>query len=148
MVRCNSRQADSGEEHPAEACSASDEADRANEKLTAPSEGRTVRGRQVYSFLILKHTACHSAWPETKDETNLLFVVDRCTYELGPVIGKGNDGQVLRAVNLETGKRVAVKIMRQRLNQDDNMSEVKSPPPQVTAIRFRITSHGYGRGIT
>ena len=48
----------------------------------------------------------------------------RCTYELGPVIGKGNDGQVVRAVNLETGKRVALKIMQRRVNPDDNLSEV------------------------
>lgn len=47
----------------------------------------------------------------------------RCTYEVGPVIGKGNDGQVVRAVNMESGKRVAIKIMRRRYNQDDGMSE-------------------------
>lgn len=47
----------------------------------------------------------------------------RCTYELGPVIGKGNDGQVVRAVNLETGSRVALKIMQRRVNPDDNLSE-------------------------
>jgi len=51
----------------------------------------------------------------------------RCTYELGPVIGKGNDGQVVRAVNLETGKRVALKIMQRRVNPDDNLSEVFPP---------------------
>lgn len=47
----------------------------------------------------------------------------RHTYEIGALIGKGNDGQVVRAVNLETGKRVALKIMRRRCNQDDGMSE-------------------------
>jgi len=47
----------------------------------------------------------------------------RHTYEIGAIIGKGNDGQVVRAVNLETGKRVAMKIMRRRCNQEDGMSE-------------------------
>jgi len=43
----------------------------------------------------------------------------RHTYEIGAVIGKGNDGQVVRAVNTETGKRVAMKIMRRRHNQEE-----------------------------
>jgi len=80
-----------GEEQPAKACAAPEEKEQTEQKMAAPSEGRTVRGR--------------------------------CTYELGPVIGKGNDGQVMRAVNLETGKRVAIKIMRRRCNPDDDMSE-------------------------
>ena len=57
-------------------------------------------------------------------QTRVDSKLDRCTYEVGPVIGKGNDGQVVRAVNMESGKRVAIKIMRRRYNQDDGMSEV------------------------
>ncbi len=52
--------------------------------------------------------------------------VRSATYEIGAVIGKGNDGQVVRAVNIETEKCVAIKIMKRKVNLDDGMSEVLS----------------------
>lgn len=47
----------------------------------------------------------------------------RYSYELGAVIGKGNDGTVVRAVNMETGVPVAIKILNRRYNQEDGMTE-------------------------
>merc|ERR1719271_2196137 len=53
------------------------------------------------------------------------MVQGRYAYELGAMIGKGNDGQVVRAVNLETGKRLAIKIIKRAQNQiqEDILSE-------------------------
>ena len=62
------------------------------------------------------------------------------------MIGKGNDGQVMRAVNLETGKRVAIKIMRRRCNPDDDMSEASSR--LLVRSPANLTDHPVFRVIT
>jgi hypothetical protein len=131
MVYATTRRDEDGEEQPAQACAAPEEKDLANEKM-APSEGRTVRGRRrrhiphAPSCVRTAYTPDSGtvAWPPQASSVPRESPLFRCTYELGPVIGKGNDGQVMRAVNLETGKRVAIKIMRRRCNPDDDMSEV------------------------
>lgn len=49
-------------------------------------------------------------------------------YELGPTIGKGKFGKVKAAVNLETGQRVAIKIVLKALvrgNNDEVTKEVR-----------------------
>ena len=146
------RREEEGEEQPAKACAAPEEKEQTEQQMAAPSEGRTVRGRcscvrpppPCSYFHTLPLTV--GSLPELRKPLPYQRCpCIRCTYELGPVIGKGNDGQVMRAVNLETGKRVAIKIMRRRCNPDDDMSEASSrtwcvPPKFTDHCAFRVTT--------
>lgn len=100
MVHCTSHRGESEDEHEA---------------------GPTRAPAEAEAFDLSRFDG--SASPCTAPSEARRVIYGRQAYEMGVIIGKGNDGQVIRAKNVESGQRCAIKILPRRYNQEDGMSE-------------------------